>query len=286
MIVVFLQGGLGNQLFQYAFGRFLALTNSTELFLDTQWFVNTPPGDTVRDLDICNYAINAHIADQRQRNEWRFCRSRFSKILTLTGSLHVIRDPGRVLHHHLIAKDDSYLYGFWQSEKYFKSIRNILIQEFKPHAVLPNSLVSLSNEIMTSQSVSLHIRRGDYVTSSAASAFHGTCPISYYLDAIEYISRHILNPVFYVFTDDVAWAKKNLVAHYPVCYVADYARSTSWHDLWLLSLCRCHIIANSSFSWWGAWLSAQSDKIVVAPRHWFAARALPPDLLPASWIKL
>ena len=287
MIVVYLQGGLGNQLFQYAFGRYLSLRYQTELLIDPYWFGHPRPGETPRTLDIFDFNINARLADLQQQLKWRKLRSRYLGFVSWMMPLRLVRESGSCIDRVLLdVNDDSYLIGFWQSERYFSEIRDFLLTEIQPFSPLFADLLSLSNQIQSCQSVSVHVRRGDYVTSASANGFHGVCDLAYYKAAIKYMALHIDTPVFYVFTDDPDWAKNNLEIPYPVCFVSDLLSLCSWQDLWLLSRCNHHIIANSSFSWWGAWLSANPGKVVIAPRQWFASTPLPADLLPEAWVKL
>lgn len=120
-------------------------------------------------------------------------------------------------------------------------------------------------------SVSLHVRRGDYVRNSRTNATHGVCSIEYYQSAIEYILERVKHPILYVFSDDIEWVKQNLRTHLPTEYIDHNQGAASHFDMRLMSLCRHHVIANSSFSWWGAWLNPDPNKIVIAPRKWFAA---------------
>lgn len=135
--------------------------------------------------------------------------------------------------------------------------------------------------------VSLHVRRGDYVSDARTHAAHGLCSIDYYRAAVRYIIDRVEAPEFFVFSDDIAWARGNLDISHP-CHYLDHNRGAeSYNDMRLMSLCHHHIIANSSFSWWGAWLNPRDDKIVVAPARWFASgnRRLD-DLFPPGWVTL
>jgi hypothetical protein len=118
------------------------------------------------------------------------------------------------------------------------------------------------------------------------TATHGLCPISYYQNAINYISAQVEQPYFFIFSDDMGWAKENLKMDLPCIYIDHNHGAESYNDMRLMSLCQHHIIANSSFSWWGAWLNASSNKIVIAPKKWFANNNNVKDLLPIDWITL
>lgn len=287
MIVAYLQGGLGNQLFQYAFGRYLSHKHCTDLLLDLDWFSSPRPGETIRSLDLVFFQINASCACEDQQERWKKYRSRYVKYFSFFQPLRLIREASsRRIESFKSSPDNSYLFGFWQSETFFLEIRHLLLSELIPSQALDHSALLLDQEMQASQSISIHVRRGDYVSSKSASAFHGTCSLAYYQQAIQLLSDRFDNPVFYIFSDDIDWCRNNLVFRYPSIFVPDFVASKSWQDLWLLSRCKNHIIANSSFSWWGAWLSQNPDKVVVAPRQWFASRSLPAELLPKSWIKI
>ncbi|MBS1565210.1 MAG: alpha-1,2-fucosyltransferase, partial [Bacteroidetes bacterium] len=135
--------------------------------------------------------------------------------------------------------------------------------------------------------VSLHIRRGDYVTVAHTNQLHGTCSIDYYQRAAELIADVSPDPVFYIFSDDIAWVRENLQLPFPIVFVEGNDEAHAYEDMRLMSRCRHHILANSSFSWWGAWLNGRPDKIVVAPQKWMNNDSIvPKDLIPVSWKRL
>jgi hypothetical protein len=122
--------------------------------------------------------------------------------------------------------------------------------------------------------------------SNPKNAFIGVCSLAYYQKAIEYIKSQVKTPVFYIFSDDIEWVKSNLLLDKNTVFVGHNKGTESYNDMHLMSLCKHHIIANSSFSWWGAWLNASPNKIVVAPKKWFASNQNDQDLIPRSWVKL
>jgi hypothetical protein len=183
--------------------------------------------------------------------------------------------------------DNVYLEGYWQSENYFKTIENAIKSEFtlKEDPDPQNAL--LSEKILGSNSVSIHIRRGDYVHNPVTFDYHGVCSLEYYHSAIDTIAKKISNPHFYIFSDDSLWVKQNLGINYPHTYVTHNQGLKDYMDLWLMKLCRHHIIANSSFSWWGAWLCSNPGKIVIAPKQWFNNPDVnTDDLIPNTWLRL
>lgn len=181
----------------------------------------------------------------------------------------------------------AYLQGYWQSEKYFSEIADVLREDFKFRQPLSEINAQWADKITQCHSISLHIRRGDYVSNPMTHKVHGVCQLDYYYRAIEYITSLIDDPVFFVFSDEAEWAKSNLEISHPVYYVENNTGQESYNDMRLMSLCRHHIIANSTFSWWGAWLNNSPEKIVIAPQKWFATSDKDDsDLIPKTWIRI
>ena len=180
-----------------------------------------------------------------------------------------------------------YLEGFWHSEKYFKDIENVIRQEFTIRDE-PDALnKEMANKIMACEPVSIHIRRGDYVSDKKTNEFHGTCSLEYYNDAIGIITKEIKAPHFFVFSDDPVWVQDNLKLKFSTTYLVYNGAEKAYEDLRLMSLCKHHIIANSSFSWWGAWLSGNPYKIVIAPKKWFNDETIDTsDLIPDEWFRI
>ena len=287
MIIIKLRGGLGNQLFQYALGRHLSVLNHTELKLDT-FLLNTPHNWTHRTYELASFNIQATTATQQEINQlsgrWGAWLQRCGKFFGLKSSSY-FKEP----HFHfylpvLSLQDGVYLDGYWQSENYFSAIAGVIREDLTPIVPLPNYLETLKNAIPQCASVSVHIRRGDYTTTSKANRYLKPCDADYYHRAVEYLVKRIVNPVFFVFSDDIEWAKYNVQFDFPTQYVEG---NSAPEDMLLMSSCRHHIIANSTFSWWGAWLNQQPDKIVIAPQKWFSTERFDTsDLLPESWIQL
>jgi hypothetical protein len=136
------------------------------------------------------------------------------------------------------------------------------------------------------ESVSLHIRRGDFVSNRKTNEIHGVLPLEYYYEAIRLITNQVRNPEFFIFSDDIPWVRENLLVPKKVNFVEHPTSNRDYEDLILMSNCKHHIIANSSFSWWGAWLSQNPVKRVIAPREWYRIVIDTRDLLPEEWIKL
>jgi hypothetical protein len=186
----------------------------------------------------------------------------------------------------LLVEGNVYLRGFWQSWKYFSEIRSVLVRELsmtsRPN--LANTL--MMNRMEASCSVCIHVRRGDYWNNPHINKLFGVCPIEYYDEAIRLIKQRLSKAVFFIFSDDLEWARENLKPDRPCIFVDCNKDMSAVHDMRLMTACKHFIIANSSFSWWGAWLSTALDKIVVAPEKWRKINRPVDDLLPDDWIKL
>jgi hypothetical protein len=292
MIIVKLIGGLGNQMFQYAVGRRLALKLNVELKLDITGFDNYK----LRKYSLSNFKIQENIATLQEINS--LTKPTISQRLC-TKILHMRpKDPKTYVCEKQFHFDpnilnlfgDVYMEGYWQSEKYFVDIAEIIRQEFtlKDPQVGKNS--ELAEHIASSESVSIHIRRGDYVSDSRTNKLHGCCNIEYYICCLEHLTQIIANPHLYIFSDDPSWVSENLKITYPMTIIDQNRIEKDYEDLRLMSQCRHHIIANSTFSWWGAWLNPRIDKIVIAPKQWFSEEEqslrIVNDLIPSSWVVL
>lgn len=292
MIIVKLIGGLGNQMFQYAAGRCLAHKYSTELKLDIQNFKNY----TLRNYDLNNFDIIENFATSSDLSRIFFPSDK----LTVKVFKHVIRSVSRIQQIKYIKEkeynfqqnfiklpDNIYLDGYWQSEKYFLDIEDIIRKEFSVVNPLTSTTQDLAEQIRNCEAVSLHVRRGDYVSDPKTNSVHGVCGIEYYCNAINMIRENIEKPCFFIFSDDPDWACCNIKPDAPTTYVRHADDSKDYEDIHLMSICKHNIIANSSFSWWGAWLNENPEKIVIAPKKWFNSTDMDTrDLLPDKWYKL
>jgi len=184
------------------------------------------------------------------------------------------------------APSNSYLRGFWQSESYFADIRETLLEELNPLAAPSVKDLAVIEAMHRPASVSLHVRRGDYVSLSSAAAFHGLCGLDYYNRAVDYIAERVESLNVFIFSDDPQWVRENLKLRFPVYYIDHNNSANAFQDLRLMSYCMHHVIANSSFSWWGAWLAKFEKKIVVSPSKWFQVERPTPDLLPTDWVRV
>lgn len=291
MIIVRLFGGLGNQLFQYAAGRRIAHTNNTALKLDISWFEKESNrkyklnkfniiGDVASNQEIAKLKkLGNNLVDITSRSvEW--LKPYYKRTLIKERFYHFDS-------HILDVGSNAYLDGYWQSERYFNDIPDIIRREFTLKTGIDNVNKPNYRLITSMNSVSIHVRRGDYVSDKKVNEFHGICSIEYYHKAIEQITKVISEPSFFVFSDDPTWVKDNLNIPYPTTVITNNGIDNDYEDLRLMSLCKHHIIANSSFSWWGAWLSTDREKIVIAPSKWFNNTDMDTcDLIPNSWVRI
>lgn len=288
MVVVRLYGGLGNQMFQYALGRHLALSNNTDLLLDVSWFENDP----LRDYELKSLNVEAGILSRSRfivyKNWWELLSKRVLGFLTRRELFRGIKEEGVHCFEALPLDEKGALYldGYWQVWQHLESIKEVLWSDFSFQGELGIEAKLLLQGIKSEESVSLHIRRGDYVNDSRVNEAHGVCSMEYYRQAVDLIAKRVVNPVFFVFSDDIEWVRENLVLDYPVYYEDGGSERPCAEAMTLMSQCKHNIIANSTFSWWGAYLNQNAEKIVIAPSSWYALEVESKDLLPEGWVKL
>jgi len=287
-MIIKLTGGLGNQLFQYATAYAISTDAKLPLALDTNWYTNTHT-DTSRPFVLDCFMINTRIATTREILDAKYPHGYFSKIIRYV--------QYKILRQHILdfnpklAKTlykNTYLDGFFQSEKYFTHHRDTLLSIFtlQEKCITPIYKDTLT-KITGTEGVSLHIRRGDYISSNHTNAYHGTCALSYYENAMMYIRDYTEKPHIYIFSDDIKWVKENLQISLPHTFISDTNSLTAPQELKLMSRCKHNIIANSTFSWWGAWLNQNPDKIVIAPKKWTNKTPDPhPNIIPNTWIRM
>lgn len=292
MIIVKLMGGLGNQMFQYAAGRCLAHLHKTELKLDLS-FLNKDPQNkyTKREYKLDVFNIKAGIATEQDLKPFlplekgKITGTLMRKLPILYTKVVANESGYKFMKEFYSFPKNVYLNGFWQSENYFEPVKDLLREEFSIKETLSKENSDLCNKIVTYNSVSLHVRRGDYVTNKESNSYHGTCSLEYYQKAIDHLKKMSSDLNIFIFSDDVAWCKENLRTDLPIHFMEQ--NNPGHTDMHLMALCKHNIIANSSFSWWGAWLNANPNKTVIAPKQWFADPHLAtPDIYPLNWIRL
>jgi hypothetical protein len=295
-IIMQIKGGLGNQMNQYALGLQLARSNGCQLKLDISWFKHIKDNYTRRIFYLPVFNIKARIAQDDEiiallgKTQYKARKKLMrlaAKYLPFPRKKYLIEKNGKFSPAILNTKPNTYLEGYWHSEKYFLSSRKQLLEDFQIIKPVSTQTLEFKNAISNCTAVSIHIRRGDYVNDPNVYKKHGVCTLEYYLTSVEYIAERIDNPEFFVFSDDPVWVKKNFKIAYPMHFVDFNTEENAYEDLWLLSLCQHHIIANSTFSWWGAWLYKNEDKIVIAHSKWNNLKEkFYRDKCPVSWIKI
>lgn len=292
MIITHLIGGLGNQMFQYAAARALSIKLNTELRLDISSFANYQlhQGFELQRIFSCvsKVASKENIDDILGWQSFPFI-----KRILLRPKMAMFRNKQFIVEPYFqywaginnVVKD-GYFDGYWQSEKYFIGAEEQIREDFLFKLPMQHENIELAKKIFQVEAVSLHVRRGDYASNPQNVATHGLCSIEYYQAAIAHITEQVKNPYFFIFSDDISWVKNNLKLDFSHEYVDQNHGKESFNDMRLMSLCKHNIIANSSFSWWGAWLNSNIEKIVIAPKKWFANDRITQDLIPENWVRL
>ena len=272
-------GGLGNQMFQYAAGLRLADKLGVPLALDLSWLESEGlNADAVREYELNRLKVQENFLPQPKR---RFGLGRQPRLSPYEEKAFAFDSKS------LNQPDNTLLVGYWQSEKYFKGIEARIRQEFEPKNSAAGANLEVLRQINEAQSVSLHVRRGDYVSVRGANKFHGVVPLSYYQQAVKEITKVVARPTFFIISDDPQWCRQNLKLPVETVLIDHNPADQGHEDMRLMSACQHHIIANSSFSWWGAWLNPKKDKKVIAPLQWFKDENMDTrDLIPEDWIRL
>ncbi len=292
MIIVKLQGGLGNQMFQYATAKG-CLHNGEKIYFDFSFLLKhtvTTDEFTARDFELNlfpNIEIKkAPILSLKLYNG----KSKLSKHLN---KLRLIQQSTYLQTTHDVIdfsnrKKHIYLDGYFQSEKYFKHIRTRLLYDFRFPALDKENEQLKQHILLCKNATAIHIRRGDYITNKAAAKYHGVLPLSYYQNAFNLLSQTTNSPIdIFIFTNDILWVRENFILQNAnIHFIEGNNGVNSWKDMALMSYCKNHIIANSSFSWWGAWLSERNGNI-YAPYKWFSdvdTKYSIHDFIPDNWI--
>lgn len=291
MIKVVLSGGLGNQIFQYAAGRALALKHSTNLVLNLSMLNRSDSAVTPRNYELGSFRVLCDLELKPPFPIWRW----INKLMWILGPLNPWKFYNEKSSSYdpvlLLQPDGVTLFGYWQSYIYFSAISKQLISELQTSKPLSEKSIEVLDIINSSKSIAIHVRRGDYVSNSETSSFHGLMPLDYYTDAIDFALVKFPDATFFIFSDDQDWCKKNLAIE-KTCFIDHNNVENSWEDLVLMSKCRHHIIANSSFSWWAAWMADNyqeaASHLVIAPKNWFkkAQEINTIDRFPPHWVLL
>ena len=280
MIITKIKGGLGNQLFQYAVGRAVSLHHKVPLKLDTTIFETYKLHNGYR-LD--QFAIQAETADDNEiinlkgRNNLLF--SAFRKAGLVKRKSYFKEKRSSYFDPSVFRNNCVYLDGYWQNELYFSDIRELLLEELLRNSSMNELIFAYLECIKKNNSVSIHVRRGDYLKLKNINVLD----VDYYMKAVEHIRKSVEKPTFYIFSDDLEWCKSSLAFLDDCIYVE--RTQTEIDDLRLMSFCQHNIIANSSFSWWGAWLNQNPNKTVIAPKGWLLNDPGSSNIIPSDWVK-
>ena len=296
MTTVALTGGLGNRMFQYAFGYALKKQGLKVLYDDVHYkrrtdctweFVDLK--DVFPHLDI-SYTAWWNFYFTFPQKYKSFPKRLFNRLMLKSRLESVVKGPS--LHYVPKIKEkarrNTLFYGHWQSEQYFADCRDEILEQFTFLPFSERQNIDLAKQMKKENSVAIHIRKGeDYYRWKST---HGICDADYYRKAIDYIKKTVDNPVFYVFTDNIPWVRENLAT--TDIRIVDWnplKGRYNFRDMQLMSCAKHNIIANSTYSWWGAWLNTNPTKIVIAPKEW--VNNLDPklqnnDVVPESWVRL
>ncbi len=287
MVIVRLTGGLGNQMFQYAFYKKLILSGH-DAAIDDFSFQKNHQHENLRLPDVFP-KLSFKRADEKNVHDLADVKaSLYNKVKNrLFGNKKSHIRAYDLIYYPQYANftgDEAYLDGYWQSEKYFADIVPVLKKDFEFNPLPDNEYKELASRIASCNSVAIHVRKGKDFNSVSRK---GICDTEYYRQAVHTIRESVINPVFFVFSDNLNWCRENLTFIDPVFSETNETSGRhSYLDMQLMSLCRNNIIANSSYSWWSAWLNAHEDKLVIAPEKWFndnTVRYNVRDLVPETW---
>jgi hypothetical protein len=307
MVVSALSGGLGNQMFQYAAGRALAARFGARLVLDATVF--TLPGERRR-FALSDYEIDADAifdgyahpppggAADYPRSKRLSTNQDKNFIVALRGIVGRISRRGDRAGEFTVFREKSfdydpqfeqlspqvYLTGYWQSARYFDNIDELVRSELRLSRKPSEINAAWLARMQRSGAVCVHVRRGDYLMA-AHYDHHGVCSFEYYQRAMQLMRNQMRDAEFFVFSDDWQWCRENLSSDDAIVVDANDAAAAQ-EELRLMAACRHHIIANSSLSWWAAWLAKTDGQIVIAPKPWFTRKADTPDLFPGAWLTL
>ena len=302
MIIARINGGLGNQLFQYATARAISIKLDRKLLLDIDWYRNIhafenhadPNATTLRDFLLNHYNIQSPVINKIHLNwirrlEIRSRNSNFFKFL-LNGPLNnfsytKINQNSFSLesiqkHPHI------YLTGYWQNNDIIEEYKNLLYNDLILKHPLSVNIQDHLNSINATNAVAIHVRRGDYISNPKSRKVHASCSNNYYYDSIDYIQNKQTNLHYFIFSDDMTWVKNNLDFTTNTTFINN--NDPEYEHLFLMSQCKHQITANSTFSWWAAWLNTNPDKIIITPKHWYLDKHLNETVIriPKEWIKI
>jgi hypothetical protein len=281
MKIVKLKGGLGNQFFQYAFARVISINQKSKVYLDTSDFMYSTHR-VKRSLDLNKFNIKLKLISELGLIYRNWLIYRFNKYFV------TYEEEGINYNDSLINLKNNIIFdGYWQSFKYFDSIRTILQQELVIKTKLSKSARLIKDQLKFKKTVAVHFRRGDYITDLKTNQVHGVIDMSYYKEAFTYFDSYCDNLLFVVFSDDIESIKNELSINKKFLFIDSLY--SHLEEFEIMKGCDHFIIANSTFSWWAAWLGSNEEKQVLAPKRWFKDELLESqseNLIPHDWIRL
>jgi hypothetical protein len=303
MIITWLSGGLGNQMFQYAAGLALAEHRRTVLKLDVSWFREDPAHAAHNRYALSGFNITEQFATQEEIDRTRGVQltrtERWSAALART--LHFYRYANRhaapanwhqpptfrFYPEFFDQSDNTYLSGMFQSEKFSRPVVDLLRLHFSFRYPPTPGVAAMAERIRRGPSAAIHIRRGDYLRNASFNSELGVVGYDFYHRAIRQLRERSPDSTLYVFSDDIEIVAREFSPAGPHVFVREVESWQPWDGIRLMSLCDHLAIANSSFSWWAAWLNPSPTKLVIAPDPWFAhSNHDSSDVVPSSWVRL
>lgn len=275
-------GGLGNQMFGYAFARSLQLKYCCDTYIDISDFNNRYENRKFL-LDRLNISNKILIKNCNKFNILYFFRLFASKFPKFTYKILLIFNIYLWKEHEIInifdlkSNKNYYFYGYWQSLEYFKNYDFIIKNELKVNLKFLNTDDQIYNLITNNNSICVHVRRGDYIKNKLL-----ICDLNYFNDSIKYFNLKFDNPLFFIFSDDIIWCKNNIINKNSIFIDNNYK---DYEELQLMSMCKHYIISNSSFSWWAQHLSENKNKIVIAPDYWLPGKIKNECIYENQWMK-
>lgn len=300
MIIVQLTGGLGNQMFQYALGRSLSITQQCTLKLDLSWYreydkiedTNDPNKATRREYLLKYFNISGRILPSWYLNAIRkisLIRKYHPKVARII--------PNQLFDYNVLVENDfswtniknqTYYFatGYWQQSLYFEKYQDVIDNDFRLKNPLSIINQKYYQQILSTNSVAIHIRRGDLISKPSGSELQPTCTLEYFYSGITTISKKVKDLSLFIFSDDMEWCKNHFKNQYPIIFVDSVGQD---HEhFYLMTQCKYQVIANSTYSWWAAWLNQYPDKIIIAPKNWYHDAQLNESAIfvPNTWIRI
>ncbi|MBR0385213.1 MAG: alpha-1,2-fucosyltransferase [Erysipelotrichaceae bacterium] len=289
MITAVIRGGLGNQLFQYASAYALSKKLRQQLTLDTSFYHSeSKRAYRLDQLHLSNHFVtngetdNLLIRCYKNRYINGVIRRMQMNTLPITNGIYLVDKAGRFTPSFFdVEAENIFMNGYFQSEEYFREYRGEILKQFTPSYEPEKEYLKLVTEIQNCESVSIHVRHGDF-SNRHKTGYHYVLNADYYIRAIDTIREHVAKPKFYFFSDDMDWVRKNLPSSEEFEFISLNTHNGDIDELMLMSKCQHNITANSTFSWWGAWLNTNKRSVKITPDKQYGD----PKMIPASWIKI